>query len=100
VAPPTPIEGVYAAVTRRTLDGRHPGGWVPAQRITLDEALRAYTLTAAYGSFEEQVKGRLAPGFLADVVVLDRDLFTMPSADLRDAGVVTTIAGGEVVYQR
>ena len=100
VAPPTPIEGLHAAVTRRTLDGRHPGGWVPAQRITLDEALRAYTLTAASGSFEEQVKGRLAPGFLADVVVLDRDLFTMPSADLRDAGVVTTIAGGEVVYQR
>ena len=100
VAPPVPVDGLYAAVTRRTLDGRHADGWIPAQRISLDEALRAYTVTAAYGSFEESIKGRLAPGFLADVVILDRDLFAIPPADLGDAQVVATIVGGTLVHQR
>jgi predicted amidohydrolase YtcJ len=99
VAPPVPIEGLYAAVTRRTLDGRHPDGWVPAQRISLEQALHAYTVAAAYGSFEESLKGRLAPGYLADVVILDRDLFAIPAADLPEAAVVATIIGGKVVYE-
>jgi predicted amidohydrolase YtcJ len=99
VAPPVPIEGLYAAVTRRTLDGRHPDGWVPAQRISLEEALRAYTVAAAYGSFEESIKGRLAPGYLADVVILDRDLFAMPAADLPEAAVVATMIGGTLVHE-
>ena len=80
VAPPTPLEGIYAAVTRRTLDDKNPGGWVPEQKITVEEALRAYTAGGAYASFEESRKGTLAPGKLADFVMLDRDLFEIPPA--------------------
>jgi predicted amidohydrolase YtcJ len=98
VAPPVPVEGLYAAVTRRTLDGGHPDGWVPAERIPLEDALRAYTVSAAYGSFEESIKGRLVPGLLADVVILDRDLFAVPSEDLREAAVVATMIGGNLIY--
>lgn len=100
VAPPTPIEGIYAAVTRRTLDDRHPDGWVPAQKITVEEALLAYTATAAYASFEELEKGRIAPGFLADFAVIDRDLRILPPASIRDARVTRTIVGGRTVYAR
>jgi predicted amidohydrolase YtcJ len=100
VAPPTPLEGIYAAVTRRTLDDRHPDGWVPAQKITVEEALVAYTRTAAYASFEEQEKGRIAAGYLADFAVIDRDLRTLPPPAIRDARVMRTIVGGRTVYQR
>ncbi|MGE5834184.1 MAG: amidohydrolase, partial [Acidobacteriota bacterium] len=99
VAPPTPLEGLFAAVTRRTLDGRAPGGWIPSQRISLEEALRAYTVDAAYGSFEESIKGRLAPGYLADIVVLDRDLFARPADELREARVMATFVGGVAMYE-
>jgi hypothetical protein len=100
VAPPVPIDGLSAAVTRRTLDGRHPAGWIPAERITLTEALRAYTADAAYASFEEHIKGRLAPGFLADVVVLDRNLFALQPEHLADARVAMTVVGGRIVLER
>jgi predicted amidohydrolase YtcJ len=100
VAPPSPLEGIYAAVTRRTLDDKNPGGWVPKQRITVEEALRAYTSGAAYASFEESLKGTLAPGFVADIVILDRDLFTIPPEQIRDARVDLTVVGGKVVYER
>jgi len=100
VAPPTPLEGLYAAVTRRTLDDANPDGWVPEQRITLDEALTAYTRSAAYASFEEDTKGTLAPGMLADVVVVDQDLFAIPPEAIRDTRVVMTIVGGRVVFER
>jgi predicted amidohydrolase YtcJ len=100
VAPPTPVEGVFAAVTRRTLDGKHPGGWVPTQRINVEESLRAYTLDAAYAGFSEKLIGSLEPGKLADVVILDRDLFTMPPEELSRAQVSATIVGGKVVFQR
>jgi predicted amidohydrolase YtcJ len=99
VAPATPIEGVYAAVTRRTLDGRHPDGWVPQQKISVEEALRAYTLDAAYAGFNEQSLGSLTPGKLADLVVLDRDVFTIPANEIASAHVATTIVGGKVVYE-
>jgi predicted amidohydrolase YtcJ len=99
VAPATPIEGLYAAVTRRTLDGRHPEGWFPEQKIELEEALRAYTGTAAYASFEEQIKGSLESGKLADIVVLDSNLFELDPPQLKDARVVYTIVGGEVVFE-
>jgi len=99
VAPATPLEGIYAAVTRRTLDGAHPGGWVPEQKITVEEALRAYTRGGAYASFTEGEKGSLEPGKLADVVVLDRDLLATAPEALADAHVVATIVGGRVVYQ-
>jgi predicted amidohydrolase YtcJ len=100
VAPPTPMEGVYAAVTRRTLDGKHPHGWVPEQKIGVEESLRAYTIDAAYAGFSEESLGSLAPGKLADLVILDRDLFTLPGNEIPKAQVVTTIVGGRVVYQR
>ena len=100
VAPATPLEGIYAAVTRRTLDDKHPGGWVPEQKITVEEALRAYTSGAAYATFEENEKGSLAPGKLADVVIIDRDLTKIPPETIRDARIDYTIAGGRVVYDR
>jgi predicted amidohydrolase YtcJ len=100
VAPLDPILGVYAAVTRRTLDGKNPGGWVPEQKITLAEALRAYTVGNAYALFHERTRGALAPGYDADVVVLDRDLFTMPPDSLDRVRVAVTIVGGEIVYRK
>jgi predicted amidohydrolase YtcJ len=100
VAPPTPLEGIYAAVTRRTLDDRHPGGWVPEQRITVEEALRAYTTGGAYASFEEGSKGMLAPGYLADFVIIDRDILTIDPASIREARVMFTVVGGKVVFER
>jgi len=99
VAPLDPIVGVYAAVTRRTLDGKHPSGWVPEQMITVGEALRAYTEGNAYATFNEKKWGTLAPGYDADLVVVDRNLFTMPPDSLDRAKVSYTIVGGKVVYR-
>jgi predicted amidohydrolase YtcJ len=100
VAPPTPLEGIYAAVTRRTIDDRNPGGWVPEQKITVEEALVAYTRDAAYASFDEQQKGVIAPGMLADLVVIDRDLRSIPPEQIREAKVLRTIVNGKTVYER
>ncbi len=100
VAPPTPLEGIYAAVTRRTLDDARPGGWVPEQKITVEEALRAYTGGAAYAEFAEQQKGMLARGMLADMVLIDRDLTRIAPETIREARVVMTIVGGRVIHER
>ena len=100
VAPPTPLEGIFAAVTRRTLDGKHPTGWVPGQKISVEESLRAYTIDAAYAGFSESSLGSLQPGKLADVVIIDRDLFEAPGESLADARIAVTIVGGKVVYRR
>ena len=100
VAPPTPLEGIYAAVTRRTLDDRHPGGWVPEQKIGVEDALRAYTRGGAYASFDEKEKGVIATGALADFAIIDRDLTRIPPETIRDAHVVMTAVGGRVVYER
>lgn len=100
VAPPTPLEGIYAAVTRRTLDGAHPGGWIPEQKIGVEDALRAYTTGGAYASFDEAEKGTLERGKLADFVLIDRDLTRIPPEQIRDARVMLTIVGGRVVYER
>ncbi len=99
VAPLSPWWGIYAAVTRRTLDGKNPGGWVPAQKITLEEAIHAYTMGAAYAEFNEKEKGSLTAGKLADVIVLDSDLFAMAPERIKDVKVVTTMVGGRVVYR-
>jgi predicted amidohydrolase YtcJ len=98
VAPATPIEGIYAAVTRRTLDDANPGGWVPEQKITVEQALHAYTYEGAYASFEEDRKGTLKPDMLADFVLLDRDLTVIPPETIRDAKILKTVVGGRVVY--
>jgi predicted amidohydrolase YtcJ len=98
VAPATPIEGIYAAVTRRTLDDANPDGWVPEQKISVEQALRAYTTEGAYASFEEDLKGMLKPGMLADFVLLDRDLTAIAAETLRDAKILKTVVGGKVVY--
>jgi predicted amidohydrolase YtcJ len=100
VAPATPLEGIYGAVTRRTLDGRNPGGWVPEQKITVEEALRAYTVNAAYASFEEDIKGTLEPGKLADFVVLDRDITAVDPVEIWDMKVQQTWVGGKKVFDR
>jgi predicted amidohydrolase YtcJ len=100
VAPPRPMEGIYAAVTRRTLDDRNPNGWVPAQKITVEEALRAYTRGGAYASFNEGNRGTLAVGKLADFAILERDIMTVPPAELRDVKVLRTVVGGRTVFER
>lgn len=99
VAPLNPMESLKAAVTRQTLDGKHPEGWVPDQKITLAQAIRAYTVGSAYAEFQEHVKGSLVPGRLADVVMLDRDLFTMNPSALDTVKVALTIVDGKVVYE-
>ena len=99
VAPATPIEGIYAAVTRRTLDDANPGGWIPAQKITVEEALHAYTTTAAYASFDENLKGVLKPGMLADFVLLDRDLTAIAPETIRDTRILRTVVGGKTVFK-
>jgi len=100
VAPLDPILGVYAAGTRRTLDGKNPGGWVPQQKITVAEALHAYTVGSAYATFDEAKRGVLARGYDADVVVIDRNLFTLPPDSLDRARVRYTIVGGKVAFRR
>jgi predicted amidohydrolase YtcJ len=100
VAPLDPIWGLYAAVTRRTLDGRNPGGWYPEQKITLDQALRAYTAGVAYAGFAEDRAGVLRPGMQADLVLLDRDLVRMAPEAINRARVRATVVGGQIVYRR
>jgi predicted amidohydrolase YtcJ len=100
VAPPTPLEGIYAAVTRRTLDDKNPDGWVPSQKISVEDALRAYTVGAARAEFMEKEKGMLARGMLADMALIDRDLTRAKPDELRDARVTLTIVGGRVVHER
>jgi predicted amidohydrolase YtcJ len=100
VAPLSPILGIYAAVTRRTLDGKNPGGWFPEEKVTLEQALRAYTAGVAYAGFMEGRTGILRPEMLADIVLLDRDLFAVPAESLTTVRVQATIAGGRVVYER
>lgn len=100
VAPLNPALGLYAAVTRATLDGRHPDGWVPEQKISVAEAIEGYTMGAAYAEFQERAKGSITVGKLADLVILSGDPFAVPPAELRSLSVETTIVGGKVVYSR
>ena len=98
VAPATPLEGIYAAVTRRTLDDRNPEGWVPEQKITVEQALTAYTKNAAFASFDEKIKGTLEPGKLADFVVLGDDITAIDPVKIRDTKVLQTWVGGKKVF--
>jgi hypothetical protein len=100
VAPLNPMEGLKAAVTRQTLDGKHPDGWIPEQKITLDEVIRAYTVGSAYAEFADQVKGTITPGKLADLVMLDRDIYSSDPSDIDKAKVVLTVVDGRVVFEK
>ncbi len=99
VAPLNPMPGIKAAVTRQTIDGKQPNGFVPEQKITVEEALRAYTVDNAYGMFWEAKLGQLKPGMKADVAVLDRDLLTMPADSLDRTRVRLTVVGGKIVFK-
>jgi predicted amidohydrolase YtcJ len=100
VAPLNPIWTVYAAVTRATLDGKNPNGWFPEQKLTVAEAVDAYTMGSAYAEFQEQVKGSIKPGKLADMVLLSDDIFSIDPAKIRDVKVLKTIVGGRVVWDQ
>ncbi|MBT3244371.1 MAG: amidohydrolase [Bacteroidetes bacterium] len=100
VAPPVPLLGIYAALTRQVLDGSLPDGWVPEEKISLEEALIGYTLNGAYASFDEDVKGSLEEGKLADFVVLDKDLFSINHMEIQNVNVLFTYTGGSLVYKR
>jgi predicted amidohydrolase YtcJ len=100
VAPIDPILGIDAAVTRRTIDGANPDGWMPQERITLEETLRAYTEGGATAGFKEDRLGRIEPGMLADLTVLSDDVFSMDPKSLVDVRVDMTVVGGRVAYER
>ena len=100
VAPLDPWRTVCAAVTRATLDGKHPDGWLPEQRVTVAEALTSYTLGSAYAEFAEDEKGTIEVGKLADLILVDRDPFDVEPAALADLQVDMTMVGGRVVYER
>jgi predicted amidohydrolase YtcJ len=99
VAPLNPMLSIYAAVTRRTLDGKRPSGWVPEQKISVGEAVRAYTVGSAYAEFQENEKGTIAPGKLADLVILSRDIFKIDPNEIDKVKVTITIMDGRVVYE-
>jgi predicted amidohydrolase YtcJ len=99
VAPLDPMLGLYAAVTRATLDGKNPNGWFPEQKVTLNEAIEAYTMGSAYAEFREKEKGSLTVGKLGDVVILDADLFSIAPEKIKEAAVRWTIVGGKIVYE-
>jgi predicted amidohydrolase YtcJ len=98
VGPMSPILGIYAAVTRRTLDGANPGGWVPGEKVSVEEAVRAYTVNGAWAEFAEASKGTIETGKLADLVVLDRDIFAIPPEGIGEARVRLTVFDGRIVF--
>lgn len=100
VAPMVPLMGIYAAATRRTLDGKNPDGWFPEQKITVAEAVHAYTIGSAYAEGEEKIKGSMAPGKLADLVVLTEDIFHIDPIEIWNTRVDTTIFDGQIIYHR
>ncbi|MCC7124989.1 MAG: amidohydrolase [Acidobacteria bacterium] len=100
VAPLDPLMGIFVAVNRTTVDGEPEGGWQPAERLSLAEAIRAYTSGGAFASFDEQRKGTLDEDMLADIVILSEDVFSLPPERLLEAEVVATIVDGKVVYRR
>lgn len=99
VAPLNPLFGIHGAVTRQTADGKNPGGWIPEQKITVEEAVRAFTWGAAYGEFQEGWKGTIEAGKLADIVILSDDIFTIDPVTIAQAKVLITITDGRVVFE-
>ena len=99
VAPPEPLYGIYAAVTRRTLDDKNPNGWIPEQKITVEQALKAYTSNAAYASFDEKDKGTIELGKLADFVLLEQDIRQIAPEKIKDVKIIMTVVGGKIVFK-
>jgi predicted amidohydrolase YtcJ len=100
VAPLDAVMGIYAATTRQTLDGKTPGGWIPEQRITVAQAVHAYTVGSAFAEHQEKVKGSIEPGKLADLVVLSNDIFSIPPDQIRNTTVDLTFFDGRVIFER
>jgi predicted amidohydrolase YtcJ len=100
VEPIDPLEGLYAAVTRKDRAGEPGEGWFPDQKLTMEEAIELYTLGSAYAEFMEYRKGMLKEGYLADMVIFDNDLMTIPHEEIMNSKVDFTIVGGKVVYRR
>jgi len=100
VAPLNPLLGIYAAVTRRTLDDKNPDGWIPEQKISLEDAIKCYTINCAYASFEEDIKGTIETGKLADLIVLSEDIFSIDPIKIKDVKVEMTVFDGEVIYKK
>ncbi|HRH59122.1 MAG TPA: amidohydrolase family protein, partial [Chitinophagaceae bacterium] len=100
VAPLKPIQGIYAAVTRRTLDDKNPGGWYPAEKISVAQALTCYTANNAYAIFMENKTGKLKAGMLADFVVLNENLFNIAPEKIKDVMVLRTVVNGKSVYEK
>jgi len=93
------IFGIYAAVTRRTLDDKNPNGWIPEQKISVEEAVRGFTYGSAYAEFQENEKGTIEPGKLADLIILSDDIFTIDPTKIGQAKVISTIMDGKIVFQ-
>jgi hypothetical protein len=89
---------LYAATTRATLDGKNPSGWFPEQKLTIKEAIEGYTMGSAFAEFQENVKGSITPGKLADMVLLSDDILNIDPAKLRNVKVVKTWVGGKLTY--
>lgn len=100
VAPLNPLLGLYAAVTRRTLDDKNPDGWIPEQKISIEDAIKCYTINSAYASFEENIKGSIEAGKLADLIVLSDDILTIDPVKIKDAKVEMTIFDGKIIYKK
>jgi len=100
VAPLEPLLGIYSAVTRRTLDGKNPHGWIPEEKISVREAIKAYTVNAAFAEFSENIKGSIKRGFLADMAVLDKSLFNRDPIEIKDVQVIMTVFNGRIVFRR
>jgi predicted amidohydrolase YtcJ len=98
VEEPNPLYGFYAAITRQDRQGNPKDGWFPDQRMTREEALKSWTLAGAHAAFEENQKGSLTPGKLADLVMLSQDIMRIPPAEILKTRVTLTVLGGEIVY--
>ncbi|MEK6571417.1 MAG: amidohydrolase [Bacteroidota bacterium] len=100
VAPLSPLLGIHAAVTRQTIDGKSPGGWIPEQKVSVKEAITCYTLNNAYAAYEESLKGSITSGKLADLVVLSDDILSIDPVKIQNTEVSFTVQGGKIVYQK
>ena len=100
VVPLNALQGIYAAVTRETSDGRNPDGWIPEQKITVEEAIKCFTVNSAYAGFSENETGSIETGKFADMVVLTEDILKIPPEEIKNVEVDTTIFDGEIIYAR